>query len=109
AVAPPDFKLDGNQAETFVNQLKNLLAVRFLAPKDTPKTEEAKLDPKAGALAIEITVEGEKAPLQLTIGGTDPENKNFYATSAQMPGEVFLVLKDLFENVKANPEYFAKK
>jgi hypothetical protein len=104
--APPGFTLDAAQAEALVASLRNLRAERFLTPKGEAKPEH-KLDVKDGALQIEVTVEGEKEPYQLTVGaghGTD----GYHAQTNRLPGAVFVVAKDRFEKAKSKPAYFKK-
>ena len=61
---------DGAVVEGFVSGLSHLQASRFVTPKGDPE-----LDVNKGALQVEITVEGEKEPLRLTVGKEDPDNK----------------------------------
>src|SRR5262249_3063708 len=104
--APAEFKLDEAQAEAFVTGLANLKAERFIAPKGGAKPEH-RLDVKDGALQIEISVDGEKEPYQLTVGALHA-NEGYYAQTNKLPGAVFLVAKDRFEKVKSKPAYFKK-
>src|SRR5262249_21081289 len=70
AKSPPDLDLDPNQAIALVQYLANLKADRFVVQKIGPKPEY-KLGEKERALYIQITVEGEKNPITLTIGNPD--------------------------------------
>lgn len=99
-------KVDPLQAESFLNNVSNVRAVKFVADHTGPK-DEHKLTPAAGALEIQILVEGEKEPVTLTLGATT-EN-NYYATSSRAPGDVFLLPKAAFEELRARPGYFAAK
>ena len=60
-----------------------------------------------GALEVEVTVEGEKEPLRLTVGNLDG-SRGYFATTSRMKDEVFDVRKDLFEGPKGQPAYFKK-
>jgi hypothetical protein len=101
--APADFKLNVPQAESLLTSLAQLKAVRFLG-KGVPKPEQ-KLDLKDGALEIVLTLEGEKAPYTLTIGGPSGQ-EGYYARSNKLPDEIFIVPKGNFEQVKEKPAYF---
>src|SRR5262249_39422077 len=90
---PPDFNLDGNQAEVFVGGLANLKADRFVLLKGGPKPEH-KLDPKEALMQIEITLEGEKEPVTLTLGDLSSKDKAYYAQSNKLPGMVFLLAEE---------------
>src|SRR5262249_53331394 len=84
------FKLSAPQAESFLSGLTNVRADKFVVFKSGPKPEH-KLTPAEGALRIEITVDGEKEPIMLTIGALDAEGKSYYAQSNKLPGDVFLL------------------
>jgi Domain of unknown function (DUF4340) len=98
-------KLSPGQCDAFLNAIGNVRADSFVVHKGGPKPEH-KLTVAAGALEVEVTVEGEKDPAMLTIGGVDPSGKSFYATCNKLPGDVFLLPKGIFEAVKAKPGYF---
>jgi hypothetical protein len=101
-----EHKVNASQAEAFLNSLAQVRAERFVAHKAGPKDDQ-KLTLPAGALEIQVLLEGEKDPVTLTVGGLDPEGKHLYATSNRLPGDVFLLPKGMFEAVKAKPGYFA--
>jgi hypothetical protein len=86
--------------------VSEIRAEKFVAHKSGPK-DEHKLTVPAGALEITITLEGEKDPVTLTIGGVDADGKNYYAMSNKLAGDVFTLPKGIFEAVKAKPAYFA--
>lgn len=103
-----DDKLKANapQCESFLNALSLIRAEKFVTHKSGAK-DEHKLNVATGALEIQISVEGEKDPVTLTIGAPDqPDNKNYFAISNKLPGDVFLVPKGIFEAVKAKPGFF---
>jgi hypothetical protein len=104
AKMPTDFALDNNQAETFLASLAGLKTDHFLA--DKAPLPEHKLSPKEATLVIEITVEGEKAPLTLTIGDLNAKDKAYYAQSSSLPNVVFTLPQDRFEKVLSGPKYF---
>jgi hypothetical protein len=99
--------LDAAKAEGFLTGLVGLRAESFVSHKGEVKPEY-KLDAKDGALAVEVTQEGEKEPFTVTVGGEDASGRFLYATSKQMPKDVFLVPKDRFEKAKGAPTYFKK-
>lgn len=106
--APPGFDLDNGQADKFIQRLSHLRAERFVVRQKGPQPEH-KLGAQEAALHIEITVEGEKAPLTLTIGALDTKEKAYYAQASTVPGDVFLVSQANFEQVLSGPKYFSKK
>jgi hypothetical protein len=55
-----------------------------------------------------LTVEGEKAPLTLTIGKLDPNEKAYYAQSSNLPGDVFLLPQSAFEKRLSGVKAFSK-
>jgi hypothetical protein len=60
-------------------------------------------------LQVELTLEGEKVPLILTVGALDAKEKAFYAASSTLTGDVFLLPQDRFEKVVAGAKYFSKQ
>jgi hypothetical protein len=105
---PADFDLDGEQVTTFVNDLAGLKVSRFVVRKGTPKPEH-KLSPTDRTLQIELTLEGEKSPLTLTIGALDAKEKGYFAQSSTLPGDIFLLPQDHFEKLLGGPKFFSKK
>ena len=70
--------------------------------------EVAGLFVEDGALALEITVDGEKDPIAVTLGALEKDKKTYYATSNRAPGAAFLLFKERFEKVREKPTYFKK-
>ena len=101
------FKLDASRLDTFLKNLSDLKAVKFVAHKAKPSADQ-ELDVNKGALHIELTVADEKKPrkLTLTIGKADG-NTGYFTLSNQLPGDIFEVRKDLFDKVKEKPAYFS--
>src|SRR5262249_2293399 len=112
---PADFKLDEGKIDGLLSYLATLRAKRFVAHKGSakqPDPKETKLDLKAGALLVEITLEGEKEPITLTIGGlkTDKMAEGYYAQSNKLPGDTFLLAEDEhIKNAKSKPAWFKKE
>ncbi|HEY7313077.1 MAG TPA: DUF4340 domain-containing protein [Gemmataceae bacterium] len=105
SVPKDSFKLDANRLEDFLKSLSNLQAVKFVAHKAKP-TDAHGLDvAKDDALKIELTLEGEKEPLTLTVG--KPDGDNYFAISNKLSGDIFDVRKNIFEKAKAAPAYFS--
>jgi hypothetical protein len=104
--APAGYNLDPAKAEEFITSLSFLRAEQFLNPKTGPQPE--KMEGKDGAMTVEITVEGEKDPLTLTLGGEAPDKRNYFARSNKVPNEAFLVAKAPFEKYRQKPVSFAK-
>jgi hypothetical protein len=100
------FKLSAPQAESFLSGLTYVRAEKFVVFKSGPKPEH-KLTPAEGALRIEITVDGEKEPVTLSIGAPDGDGKSYYAQSNKLPGDVFLLPKEKFEKWKSRPTVFS--
>jgi hypothetical protein len=107
AVKNPNFVLNSAQVETFVSGLANLRAERFIGMKSGAKPEY-KLDLKDGAMDIVITVEGEKDPIMLSVGGSAGAD-GYYAKTNKLPDEIFVVAKGAFEKAKSKPAYFKKE
>jgi hypothetical protein len=95
----PNYNLDPNKAEDVLNNLLSLRAEQFVSPRTTAKPEH-KLSVADGAMEIDIIVDGEKEPVTVIVGGPAPENRGYYATSNKAPGDVFVVGKFRFENLK---------
>ena len=104
----PDYKVDAQKLEEFLQGLALVRTEGFVSQKGEPKPEYG-LEVKDRALAIELTLEGEKTPITLTVGALEKDGKTYYATSNKAPGSVFLVFKERFEEVRKSPEYFLKK
>jgi hypothetical protein len=102
--APKDFTIDAGKVRALLDALAHLRAERFISHKSEPKADQ-ELKVADGALVIEVTVEGEEKPFQLTIGKLDAE-KSFFATSNRLPGDVFEVSRLPFEGPKTKPAYF---
>src|SRR5207245_4604707 len=112
AVKPADFKLDDGKLETILAYLANLKAKRFVSHKGNPKPpdpKETKLDPKSGALDVTLSLEGEKEPLTLTIGGFKMA-EGYYAQSNKLPGDLFLLAEDEhIKDAKSKPDSVKKQ
>ena len=100
-----DFAVDNERFAAFLASLDLVRADRFLKGAVTP---EQGLDVKTGALALEITLDGEKDPIIVTLGALEKDKKSYYATSNRAPGAVFLLFRDRFEKVREKPTYFKK-
>ncbi len=96
-----------------IDQAKvNNFILDIIAPKaDAILAGEIKpeyiLDPKAGALAIELDL-GDGKPVTLTVGAVLPDGIHVYAISNQSPKEVFTLLKDRFAAIRKKPAAFKK-
>lgn len=99
-------KVNAPACESLLKAITTVRAEKFVVHKSGPRPEQ-KLAVAAGALEIAITMEGEKDPVTLTIGGADADGKNFFAMSSKVPGDVFLLPKGIFEAIKAKPGYFS--
>jgi hypothetical protein len=99
------FPVDAVKAENLLHALNGLKA-DFL-DKNGPKPE--KMDLKDDALEITLTVEGEKDPLTLTVGGETADKTKYFASSNRLPGDAFTVLKFPFAEARTKPTYFRKE
>jgi hypothetical protein len=96
--------VDASKVRKLLDDLANLRAEKFVSHQATPKERDDNgLSPDKGALVVEVTVEGEKEPFQVTVGNLDPEKAAYFATSNRLPNELFKVRKDIFEAVKDKP------
>jgi hypothetical protein len=105
--SPPEFDLDDALINGFLSDLSNLKAERFIVRKGAAKPEY-ELGEKERALLVTIILEGEKAPLTLTIGKLDPNEKAYFAQSSNLPGDVFLLPQALFEKRLTGVKAFSK-
>jgi hypothetical protein len=101
AKSPSDFDLDSAAAEAFVASLVDLEPGKVL-------TDKTKIEPKDQSLRVEITVEGTKEPMTLTIGALDPKEKAYAAQSSKLPAEVFQLPQAKFEKPLSGPKFFSK-
>jgi hypothetical protein len=86
-----DITVDSLKVEDLVRYVSTLQTDRFLSFKNGPKPEY-KLDEKERALYIEMTLEGMKEPITLTVGAPVGEGmKEFAAMASSLPGDVFVV------------------
>jgi hypothetical protein len=100
-------KLSAGQCESLLNALALVRADRFVVHKSGPK-DEHKLTVPQGALEIAISVEGEPEPITLVVGAAaPPDQRQFFALSNKLPGDVFVIPKGIFEAIKAKPGFFA--
>ncbi len=111
---PPGFDVNPQVTERFVAALSNLKADKFVLKKDGPLPDH-KLGDKEAALKVEITLDGEKEPLALTVG--DIKDKSYFAQISNLPGSVFLLPEEPaagalsavnWKEVLKTPRYFSK-
>jgi hypothetical protein len=103
--APANFTLDATKVRRFLDDLARLKAEKFVAHNAKP-TPEQELEVAKGALQIEIVLEGEMEPLQLTVGKLDGD-KGYFATTNKLPGDILLLRKEVFEAAKSKPAHFS--
>jgi hypothetical protein len=104
---PSSFKLDPAKLNDFLRKLSTLQALKFVAHNSKPEAAQ-ELDVAKGALKIEITLDGEKTPLELTVGKQDGEI-GLFAITNKLPGDILDVRRDFFEGPKKEPVYFSLK
>lgn len=103
-----DFQLDPFKVDQLVHDLADLRAEKFIAFKTGAKPEYA-LDKETRTLEIEISLDGEKTPLLLTIGKLLEKEKGYAAQSSGLPGDVFVLPQDRFKAlVEGGLKYFSK-
>jgi hypothetical protein len=115
--AKPEFKVDSEKVEALATGLARLTAGKIVTKDDAIK-KAFDADEEKTALKIEMTVDGEAKPLQLTVvnltgdkAGVPAEKKGYYASSENspnLPGEVFQAPLPLFEGPMKGSEYFKK-
>jgi hypothetical protein len=102
--APPGFNIDATKVRRFLDDLSHLKAEKFVAHNAKP-TPDQELEVAKGALQIDITLEGQMEPLQLTVGKLDGD-KGYFATTNKLPGDILLLRKEIFEAPKSKPAHF---
>lgn len=103
-----DFKdrLDGLQAEIFLSELATLGVESFV--KGGPKPEY-ELDKDKRSLQIEVTLEGVKDPITLTVGKLEA-GKGYYGQTSLLGDQVVLLpIKFVEKLLKEGVNVFAKK
>jgi hypothetical protein len=102
------YELDQQKLEDFLFNVIRPKAESFLGKPPTP---EQMLDTSKGALTIELTVDGVKDPVTLTLGADIEKDgkKQTYVISNQQPNQLMLVLQDLFRVVREKPAVFKKE
>jgi hypothetical protein len=103
-LTPKDFTLDASKLSRLLQDLSSLRAERFVSRKTAPKPEY-ELEVSKGALQIELTIEGEKEPVVVTVGKQDGD-KGYFALVSKVREDVIEVRKDIFEGPKSKPAFF---
>jgi hypothetical protein len=107
AKSPQGYEVEPTVAESFLHTLSNLKAIKFLRGGLKPEYGlDAAKNP--GILTIEIMVEGEKAPLSLTIGLPDAADKGYYAVTGATKDQALVVPEEPFKRVLEKPVYFTR-
>jgi hypothetical protein len=97
---------DQEKVRKFLDELSRLRAERFVAHNAKPASSQG-LTLTQGALQVEVIVEGEKQPFELTVGNPDGD-KGYFATSNRLAGDIFDVRKDIFEGPKGKAANLSK-
>lgn len=119
AKSPAKFAVNDAEVNGFLNALADIRAARFI----DPNTKDEKLfDPAFkmlaprftfpnGGLEITLTIEDEKEPLVVNIGGPDPDKnpRYLFAKSNRLPGVLFFIPKEKFDKYKSKPAIFGKE
>ncbi len=103
---PADFQVDSAKVEGFVAGLPKVRIVRF-ADAAAGLKSVYKFEPRDGGLDIVLTIDGQKEPYALTIGGQAGFD-GYYARSNKHPGDVFVLPRAAFDQAKSRPAYFQK-
>jgi hypothetical protein len=106
-----DFEIDGLKVDVLLTLLAHLRAEKFVEIKKTPPPPEYELTMMDRALLIELTLEGEKLPVTLTIGKLlDTEKfKGYAGQSSTLKDDVILLSKDKFGKlVDDGLKYFSR-
>jgi hypothetical protein len=105
--SPAGFEVEASVAEAFLHTLAGLRTTKFLKGAPSPEYGlDAKTNPDL--LTIEINMEGEKAPLTLTVGKPNSADKAYYATVGNVKDQVLVLPEDAFKRALEKPGYFAK-
>jgi hypothetical protein len=107
AKSPQGYEVEPTVAESFLHTLSSLKAIKFLRGGLKPEygLDTAK---NPGILTIEIMVEGEKAPLSLTIGLPDAADKGYYAATGTAKDQPLVMPEEPFKPVLEKPVYFTR-
>jgi hypothetical protein len=104
-------EIDSEKVRKFLDELSRLRAEHFVShSKEKPATTEAQgleVNKEKGALKVDVEVADEKEHFILTVGNLDGD-KGYFAISNKLPGDVFDVRKDIFEEPKKAAGYFFK-
>jgi hypothetical protein len=119
AKSPAKFAVNDAEVNGFLNALADARAARFIDPntKDERLFDPAfkMLAPRFtfpnGGLEITLTIEDEKEPLVVNIGGSDPDKnpRYLFAKSNRLPGVLFFIPKEKFDKYKSKPAIFGKE
>lgn len=103
------YPLNPTAVQNFVSQLLEPQAVRFVTEDDLKQDGVSpQLEFEQDALEVEIQLaEGE--PRQLRVGGLDKSKENYIVRVNSVPGELVLLPKRLFEEVRSSASPFLKK
>jgi Domain of unknown function (DUF4340) len=104
AKVPAGYAVDSGRVDSFLSGFTAMRSERSMTEKPKP---EYKLDAKEGALDIVLTVDGEKAPITLVVGapaGLD----GYYGLTNKQPGEVLVLPRSTFDQVRSRPAYLRK-
>ncbi len=102
---PEGFNVDASKVRKFLDDLSKLRTEKFVAHNAQPSADQ-ELDLAKDALQIDITLENEMEPLQLTVGKLDGD-KGYFAITNKLKGDILLLRKDIFESVKSAPAHFS--
>ncbi len=111
--APNTIAVDQDKVHILAEGLAHLSAKRFVSQDAKIKAAFDKDEDKT-ALSVEMTVEGQEKPLQLKVVNLMGDkaalgnDKGYYAASPSAPGELFEVVKELFDGPMSKPAYFTK-
>jgi hypothetical protein len=103
-----EFMLDTAVVDKVVEQLSGLRADKLLALKGAGVGAYG-LGQNDRLLQVELTLDGEKEPLTLTIGKLQDKDKGYAATGGSLAGDVFLLPQEGFQKlVDSGVKYFSK-
>lgn len=101
-----DFQVDSAKVDAFLRDLTDAEQPPIERFVDGPARPDYQLGPEQRTLSVTLRVEGEKTPVELTIGRLDPATRSYFAQSSTLPGAIFLISRDRLGMIAASADYF---
>jgi hypothetical protein len=101
------FDVSNKVVGDFLRTLSRLEAKQFVEVKGKAPAEY-KLGADDPNLKVEVKMEDGKTTYSLTIGAANKDKTGYYASASTLPGVVFLLPREPFEQVVAGYSYFSR-